>query len=76
MGLCLYPRMTRHAIIPYIAHKVNEIASECRDNEYLLERFTVGGRPLNRDPNHGVWVRRERGTTFDLPPISVIFRPF
>ena len=87
MGFCSYPRTTPYVMIPYFAHKVNEIVApivssivgksdfasleECRDNESLLERRTGGGRSLNRDPNYGVGVRRKRGTICDLPHIRV-----
>ena len=44
------------AIATQAAHAFDnsEIASQCQDSEYLLELFTVGGRPINRDPNHSV----------------------
>ena len=32
----------------------SEIAAECKDAEYLMELFTVGGRPVNEDPNEEV----------------------
>ena len=34
----------------------SEVAAQCRDQEHLVEVFTLGGRPVNRDPGHKVKV--------------------
>jgi len=39
----------------------SEIAAECKDAEYLMELFTVGGRPVNEDPNHKVKILINHG---------------
>ena len=39
----------------------SEIAAQCQDAEYLMELFTVGGRPVNEDPNHKVKILINHG---------------
>jgi endonuclease G, mitochondrial len=34
----------------------SEVAAQCRDQEHLVELFTLGGRPVNKDQGHKVKV--------------------
>jgi hypothetical protein len=39
----------------------SEVAWQCLDEEYLIDLFTVGGRPVNNDPNHNVKILINHG---------------
>jgi endonuclease G len=39
----------------------SEVAPSCVNNEYLADLFTVGGRPVNKDPDHKVTILVNHG---------------
>ena len=39
----------------------SEVAAACKDSEHLIELFTAGGRPINKDPNLKVKVLVNHG---------------
>jgi hypothetical protein len=39
----------------------SEVAASCVNNEYLAALFTVGGRPVNENPNHKVTILINHG---------------